>query len=372
MPLKFYLVAGEKSGDLHGGNLIQSIRKLHPDAEFRGFGGDQMAAAGMHVVVHYNQMAFMGIVQVVMNIRRILGWMKICRRDLQQYQPDALILIDYGGFNMRLAKYAHAKGYRIYYYIAPKVWAWNTGRALKLKATVDRMFSILPFEPDFFKRFNWKVDYVGNPVVDAVQKFIPDPDFSKKHNLSDRPVVALLPGSRRGELSRILPLLASVTENFPAVDFVVAAIRELPQELYQLLQNRKNVRFVFDATYDLLNHARAAIVTSGTATLETALFNVPQVVVYRASALEYAIGSRVIKVDFISLVNLIAGRMVVKELLQDAATTIHVNSELEALLKSEARRAEIFSGYAAIGQLLQIGSASDNTARLMLEDLKQL
>ncbi len=372
MPLKFYLVAGEKSGDLHGGNLIQSIKALHPDAEFRGFGGEQMEAAGMHVAVHYNQMAFMGIVQVVLNIRKILGWMKICKRDLQAFQPDALVLIDYGGFNMRLAKYAHANGYRVYYYIAPKVWAWNTGRAWKLKSTVDRMFCILPFEPEFFKQFNWHVDYVGNPVVDAVQKFIPDPDFANRHDLKNRPVVALLPGSRRGELARILPLLAEVSSQFPHVDFVVAAIRELPQELYQPLHNKANVKFIFDATYDLLCNARAAIVTSGTATLETALFNVPQVVVYKASAFEYAIGSRVIKVDFISLVNLIAGYAVVQELLQNDATQAHVSSELNRLLHDENRRQNVFAGYQQINDKLRVGSASDNTARLMVEDLKQL
>jgi len=364
--VRLYFIAGERSGDLHGGNLIKALRRFHPEVQLRGFGGDRMQAEGMELVAHYNQMAFMGVIQVVLNLRKIAGWMRTCKADILNWKPDAVVLIDYGGFNMRLAAFLKEKNIRTVYYISPKVWAWNTGRALKLKAIVDQMLCILPFEKAFFKKFDWDVTYVGNPVMDAVRAFKPAESFRHRHGLGSQQVVALLPGSRRIELKRMLPLMAEVVRRFPQHLFVVAAIRELPESLYGPLMALPNVRFVYDETYELLLQARAAIVTSGTATLETGLFRVPQVVVYKATALEYAIGSRIIKVDYISLVNLIAEAPVVRELLQNEASVENVTSELQQLLQEGEYRARMLDGYQRVWDRLDIGSASENAAQAIL------
>lgn len=364
--MRLYFIAGERSGDLHGGNLIKALRRLNPEVQARGFGGDRMQAEGMELIAHYNQMAFMGVIQVALNLRKIAGWMRTCKADILTWKPDAVVLIDYGGFNMRLAAFLKAANIRTVYYISPKVWAWNTGRAWKLKATVDQMLCILPFEKAFFKKYDWDVTYVGNPVMDAVRAFTPDKTFRQRHQLGEQPVVALLPGSRRIELKRMLPLMTEVVRAFPQHLFVVAAIRELPESLYASLRGLTNVRFVYDETYDLLSHARAAIVTSGTATLETGLFNVPQVVVYKATALEYAIGSRLVKVDYISLVNLIAEAPVVRELLQSEASLDHVTTELRQLLEEGVYRTKIVEGYRKVWERLDIGSASENAAKAIL------
>ena len=369
--MKYYFIAGERSGDLHGSNLMKAITRLDASAEFRGMGGDQMEAAGMVSDGHYRELAFMGIMQVLFNIRKVARRMNHCQASITMFRPDAVVLIDYGGFNMRMARWCREHGFRVHYYIAPKVWAWNTARTWRLKATVDRLFCILPFEPDFFKQFDWTVDYVGNPVLDAVRDFRKNADFATRHGLPpDGSVIALLPGSRRGELKRIIPLMAEVVAQMPDHLFCVAAIREIPVDLYAPLRSFPNVRFVYDETYDLLDCSEAAVVTSGTATLETALFRVPQVVVYKASPLEYAIGRRVIKVDFISLVNLIAGRAVVQELLQEAATREAVLTALKSLLNPGPTRNAVLIGYEEVHRKLDTGSASSNTAQLMAEDLR--
>ena len=369
--MRYYVIAGEKSGDLHGGNLIKALSKLDSQAQFRGFGGDEMQKAGLDLRVHYQQMAFMGIVKVLLNIRKISRWLSFCKTDIQSFKPDVIMLIDYGGFNMRVAKFAKANGFKVFYYIAPKVWAWNVGRAWKLKATVDRMFCILPFEKDFFKKFDWEVDYVGNPVLDAVKAFKPHPDFLRANNLpSNQKLVAILPGSRKIELERLGPLLASVAKQFPTYRFVVAAIQELPAKLYEPFKALPNISFVYDSTYDLLTHAHAAMVTSGTATLETGLFKVPQVVVYKASYLEYAIGSRLVKVDYISLVNLVANKPVLKEFIQHDANEQTVTSEMSSLLEDEPYRHTMLQNYEAVYQTLNIGSASETAAQKMWGYLK--
>jgi lipid-A-disaccharide synthase len=369
--MKYYLIAGEKSGDLHGSNLIKSLAKLDSKAQFRGFGGDEMQKARMDVRVHYRQMAFMGIVQALVNIRKISQWLSFCKSDIKSFNPDVIILIDYGGFNMRVAKFARQNGLKIFYYISPKVWAWNVGRAWKLKATVDRMFCILPFEKDFFKKFDWEVDYVGNPVLDAVKAFHPDAHFLQANNLPAREkLIALLPGSRKIELERMSPLLVEVIRKFPQYHFVVAAIRELDQSLYQSFRGLNNVSFVFDSTYDLLSHAHAAIVTSGTATLETGLFKVPQLVVYKATALEYAIGSRLVKVDFISLVNLIAGESVLQEFIQHEANFKNVSNELVNLVENDAYRKQMLAKYNEVYNKLNIGSASETASKMMFDALQ--
>jgi len=369
--MKFYLIAGERSGDLHGGNLIKQLKQRELSAQFRGFGGDYMREAGMHEVVHYRELAFMGFAEVLANLRTISKKIDQCKKDILNYQPDVIILIDYAGFNMRIAKFARTNGIKVYWYISPKVWAWNQGRAWKLKANVDSMFVILPFEKDFFKKFEWDVDYVGNPVLDAIKAHQKNADFKKEHGIdSDKKIVALLPGSRHQELKKIAPLMAGVASINPDLQFVVAAVSNLYRDLYQGLKNLPNVSFVNDASYDLLSFADAAIVTSGTATLETALFRVPQVVVYKTSGVTYSIAKFLIKVRFISLVNLIADKEVVKEMIQKDASVEKVSAELNQVLTNSTYRNKMLSEYDEIIRILDTGSASENTARLMLEYLK--
>jgi len=371
MKMKFYCIAGERSGDLHGGNLIKSISKIAPQSLFRGFGGDYMQSAGMDVVVHYRELAFMGFAEVLANLRTISKKLKQCQADILNHNPDTLVLIDYAGFNMRIAKFARKKGIKVYWYISPKVWAWNQSRALKLKANVDKMFVILPFEKAFFKKYDWNVDYVGNPVLDAVKAHRPDQSFLEKNSFKrDASLVALLPGSRKQELQRMIPLMAAVASKLPNVQFGLATVNNLSEELYAPLKSLSNVRFISDATYDLLTNAQAAIVTSGTATLETALFRVPQVVVYKTSGFSYRIAKMAIKVPFISLVNLVAEREVVKELIQDNASEEKTLREIKLILEDSNHRESIRKGYEEIIRILDTGSASENTARLMVNYLQ--
>jgi len=365
--MRYYIIAGERSGDLHGSNLISAIRTHDPAAVFRGFGGDFMKEAGLDLVVHYEQMAFMGLKALVTNAWTIYQKIKFCKEDISAFKPDVIILIDYGGFNRRIAKFGKKNGLKVFYYIPPKVWAWYTSRAWELKANVDRMFVILPFEKAFYKKFDFDVDYVGNPVLDSVKAFQPDPDFLKKYEFTTgKTIVALLPGSRQMELKKIVPLMAAVVHANPQYQFAVAAIQSLPPELYTSLREIASVKFIFDGTYDLLSHAGAAIVTSGTATLETGLFKVPQVVVYKAGKLELAIIRSMVKVTFISLVNLIADKQVVKELIQEQATPDDVNGELTKLVENSSYRKEMLLEYDRVYKILDTGSASANTARLMV------
>jgi lipid-A-disaccharide synthase len=365
--LKYYIIAGERSGDLHGSNLVKSLSRLQPEASFRGFGGDEMQRAGVELVMHYDQLAFMGF-EAVLNFFKIARYMADCKKDILHYKPSALILIDYGGFNRRIATFGKANGIKVHYYIPPKVWAWRQNRAWQLKKSVDHMYVILPFEKEFFRKYDFDVDYVGNPVLDAIRSFNPAELFLEQNDLkTNKPLIALLPGSRTRELQKIVPVMAEVAEAQPDFHFVVAAIRNLPSELYKSLTGLKNVSFVYDATYDLLTHAAAAIVTSGTATLETALFKVPQVVVYKAGYLEYVIAAQVVKVKFISLVNLIAGHEVVKELIQDDASAQHIGQELTKLAVQGSYRESIQKSYDQLYAMLDIGSASDNTAQLIVK-----
>lgn len=372
MKMKFYCIAGERSGDLHGGNLIKSIKRIVPQAAFSGFGGDYMQSAGMDVVVHYRELAFMGFAEVLANLRTISKKLKQCQQDILKYKPDVIILIDYAGFNMRIAKFAKRHGIKVFWYISPKVWAWNQSRALKLKANVDRMFVILPFEKAFFEKYDWDVDYVGNPVLDAVKAHQPDEKFLSKNNFDkNTSLVALLPGSRKQELQHMIPLMASVASKLPNVQFGLATVNNLSEEMYAPLKDLSNVRFISDATYDLLTNAQAAIVTSGTATLETALFRVPQVVVYKTSGFSYRIAKMAIKVPFISLVNLVAEREVVKELIQDDASEEKTLGEIKLILEDSNYRDSILKGYEEIIRILDTGSASETTARLMVSYLNK-
>lgn len=368
--MRYYIIAGERSGDLHGSNLVKAIRKQDPDAMFRGLGGDYLRNAGVELFVHYAEFAVMGFVEILLNIVKISGYLRKCGKDIQAFRADVIILIDYAGFNRQMARFGKKNNIKVFYYISPKVWAWNQGRAHQLKANVDRMFVILPFEKQFYAKFNWEVDYVGNPVLDAVKTHVPGTDFSKKSNLNtNNPVVALLPGSRKQEVLSITPLMMEIVRKFPEYQFAVATVNNLDRALYDPLAGFANVRLIEEDTYNLLLHADAAIVTSGTATLETALFKVPQMVVYKTGAMSYMLAKMVIRVPFISLVNLIAGKEVVKEFIQGEATLARVSVELKGLLAGGGYRDRMLAEYERMITLLDTGSASENAARLMVEDL---
>jgi len=368
--VKYYIIAGERSGDLHGGNLVRSLCKYDTHAELRGFGGEEMQQAGVKLSVHYRELAVMGFISLATSLVRIFKFISFCKKDILDFNPDAIILIDYGGFNLKIAKFAKRKGIPVLYYIPPKVWAWYQSRAWKLKENVDRMFVILPFEKEFYRKYELDVDYVGNPVLDAIKAFHANPDFLSKHGIvTDKKLVALLPGSRKLELKLIVPLMAEIAEANSDVQFVVGAVNNLAGDLYHALRGKPNVRFVEGETYDLLTYAHAAIVTSGTATLETALFKVPQVVVYKTNSLEYAIVSSLVKVKFISLVNLIAGKEVVREMIQANATKDLVQVELQRLLNDQKYISSIKGDYQNLYQSLDTTSASENTARLIAEYL---
>lgn len=370
--MRYYIIAGERSGDLHGSNLVKAIRKRDPDAMFRGLGGDYLRNEGVELFAHYAEFAVMGFVEILLNIIKISGYLRKCGKDILAFNADVIILIDYAGFNRQMARFGRRNKIKVFYYITPKVWAWNQSRAHQLKANVDRMFVILPFEKDFYKKFDWDVDYVGNPVLDAVKAHQPDVDFLSRRNLQKtKPVVALLPGSRKQELVSIVPLMREVVKGFPEYQFAVAAVNNLDKDLYAPLSEFENVRLVEEDTYNLLLHADAAIVTSGTATLETALFKVPQMVVYKTGPMSYALAKMVIQVEFISLVNLIAGKQVVKELIQTDANFEKTAGELKAILSQSSYREQMLVEYDSIIKLLDTGSASENAARLMVGYLKE-
>ena len=358
--MKYYLIAGERSGDLHAANLMKALLKEDPQARFRYFGGDYMQAVGGTLVVHYREMAFMGFWEVVKNLSSVKKRLTQCKEDISAYKPDAVILVDYAGFNLKIAKYAKKEGFKVFYYISPKVWAWNQKRALKIKDRVDHMLAILPFEVDFYKKFDWHaVTYVGNPVVEAVQQHQINRNFLAEYGLADKQdIIAVLPGSRKQELQHILPTLKEVITGNSQYHFCIAAVTNLPAEVYETLAELPNATLIFDATYDLLAHAKAAIVTSGTATLETALWNVPQVVVYKAGKASYTIAKNLVKVKFISLVNLIIGKEVVKELIQQDCTPANIGKHLEKVLAQGC-------DYSALEAKLGDKSASVEAAQLI-------
>lgn len=368
--MKYYLVAGEASGDLHGANLMKALKEKDAQAEFRYFGGDKMKAEGGSLAKHYAEMAFMGFTEVVLNLRTIARNMKTCKNDISAYQPDVLILIDFPGFNLKIAEFAKKNGLKVCYYISPKVWAWNQKRVLKIKKVVDKMFCILPFEVDFYKEWGMDVDYVGNPLLDEKSAFKPDPAFIKNNGLNEGKLIALLPGSRKQEIKRLLPAMLSVTEDFPEHQFVVAVAPSFDLTYYQQFTAGKNVKLVTGKTYDLLQVADAAIVASGTATLETALFKVPQVVVYKGGAISIAIARMVVKIKFISLVNLIMAKEVVKELIQEDCSRAHIYENLKGLIDGPARE-KMLSDYNDLADIMGKPGASVRTAELILAYLNK-
>lgn len=367
--MKYYLIAGERSGDLHGSNLIKAIRRHDPQAECRAWGGEMMQAAGAELVTHYADMAFMGFWEVAKNLGTISGFLKKCKADILAYRPDVVILIDYAGFNMRIARFAKENDIRTFYYISPKVWAWNQKRALKLKRDVDKLFVIFPFEKDFFQKFDYEVDYVGNPLFDAIADFTPNSRFLEENGLdSQKPIIALLPGSRRQEVEQMLTLMTATKPHFPNYQFVIAGVSNLPKELYQPFE-KEGIKRVTDAAYDLLSVATAALVASGTATLETALFEVPQVVCYKTGSISYAIAKRLIRVPYISLVNLIAQKEAVKELIQNELTPQNMTQELQAILPNGPKRITQLEDYRRVKALLGEKGASERAGELMVQYL---
>lgn len=364
--MKYYCIAGEASGDLHASNLIRAIREEDSEADIRAWGGDLMEAAGAEVVKHYRDLAFMGFVEVVSNIRTILGNFKACKADITAFQPDALILVDYPGFNLRMAKWAKAKGFKVFYYISPQLWAWHSSRVHGIKANIDRMFVILPFEQEFYAKYDYAVDFVGHPLLDVVDDYEPKIDLREQLQLDDQRIIAVLPGSRRQEISRMLPTMLAMAEDFPEEQFVVAGAPSIPTEFYQnfLDQGSENVHLISGRTYDLLNEAYAAMVTSGTATLETGLFGVPQLVCYRGGRLSYLIARRLVNVKYISLVNLILDRPLLHELIQDDFRTAVLKQELRALLGPEEQQ-RLRTGYAELRDFLGQSGAAKRTAGLI-------
>lgn len=366
--MKYFIIAGERSGDLHGSNLVTAIKKADKYAEIQGWGGDYMEVAGATVMMHYRDLAFMGFFEVLMNLSKILGFFKLCKKQIEAFQPDAIILIDYAGFNMRIAKWAKPQGYKLFYYISPKVWAWNQKRALKLKQTIDKLFVIFPFEVDFFKKYDYEVEFVGNPLFDAIAAFQPNPDFLSQNKLGNSKIIALLPGSRKQEVEQMLELMVATKKQFPDYQFVIAGVSNLSKEFYERFLS-DDVHLVFDQAYDLLSHAEAAMVTSGTATLETALFGVPQVVCYKTSAITYSIAKMVIRVPFISLVNLIAEKEVVTELLQAKVTPDNIANEIKKVLNGLPERKQQITDYQKIREILGSTGASAKTGQRIVEIL---
>jgi lipid-A-disaccharide synthase len=369
--MKYYIIAGEASGDLHGSNLIKELKKKDSSTVIRCWGGNLMQQAGGDLVKHYRDLAFMGFAEVLMNLRTIFRNLKFCKQDILAFRPDAVILIDYPGFNLRIAKWAKGQGIQVIYYISPQVWAWKEGRVKMMKSCIDKMLVILPFEKDYFKnKWNWEVEYVGHPLVEVAEEEKRKPISEK---FSTKEIVALLPGSRNQEIMKKLPIMLEVSQSFPDYQFVIAKAPAVDDSFYhELCKPYLNVTSVRNNTYPLLLQAKAALVTSGTATLETALFGVPQVVCYKGSSISYQIAKRVIKVKYISLVNLIMDKPVVKELIQHELTVENLRLELNELLTNQQRIDFIKTQYAVLQNLLnKDGHASVKAADSILGFLKQ-
>ena len=368
--MKIYLIAGEASGDLHASNLIKEMNAIYNSISFRGWGGDLMQKQGLDLVKHYRDLAFMGFVEVLMNIRTISKNLKFCKKDILNFKPDALILIDYPGFNLRIAEFAHKNGIKVFYYISPQVWAWKKSRVKTIRRVVDKMLVILPFEKDFYKNYNYDVYFVGHPLLDVIgknDKKVNNKLFYKKYNLSEKPIIALLPGSRKQEISTMLNIMLSVNKYFPAYQFVIGGAPSIPEDFYKNLCEKYHVKIVFNQTYDLLKNAEAALVTSGTATLETALIETPQVVCYKGNNISYQIAKRIINVKFISLANLIMDRKIIVELIQNDFNTKNLKIELEKILNDTDYRRQMFENYKKLKEKLGGSGASENAAKIILE-----
>ncbi len=372
--MKYFIIAGEQSGDLHGSNLIKGIIKADTDAEIICWGGDLMESAGARLLVHYRKLAFMGFTAVIKNLGTIKANLALCKKHISEFKPDVVIFIDYPGFNLRIARYAKNEGYKTFWYISPKIWAWNEGRVEQIRKFVDRMFIIFPFEVDFYKKHDINVKYVGNPLVDETERRIAS--FSKKKEIlkslnTDKPVIALLAGSRRHEIELILPQMIRMVRHFPGYQFVLAGVKNIPDEVYTKIITSENIKLVKERTYEILYVSEAALVTSGTATLEAALIGTPQIVCYKGDFISMLIAWMVIKVKYISLVNLIMNTEVIKELVQYDLKEETLLKELNAILPGNAKREKILADYEVLREKLGPAGASERIAGEMVRELKR-
>ncbi len=365
--MKYYVIAGEASGDLHASNLIREIRNADQNAEFRGWGGDLMQQQGTVLVKHYRDLAFMGFLEVALNLRKILGNLAFCKRDILEVNPDAVILIDYPGFNLRVAEFLHIQKIPVIYYISPQVWAWKQSRVKTIRKVVDKMIVILPFEKEFYARHGIEVDFVGHPLLDALTENTTGPVLP----LFGRRLVALLPGSRQQEIKKVLPIMLSVVKDFPEIAFAIAGVPSLGEEFYKKRMPGSDIPVVMNRTYDLLGQASAALVTSGTATLETALIGTPEVVCYKGGRVSYLIARQVVKVKFISLVNLIMDKLVVKELIQKDLNRQNLKDELNLLLNDKDYRRMVSHNYNVLRLKLGGPGASAKAAALIVKFLSK-
>ena len=370
--MKYYIIAGEASGDLHGSNLMKALYQEDPNADIRFWGGNLMQAAGGTLVKHYKDLAFMGFIEVLFNLKTILKNIAFCKNDILAFKPDVLIFIDYPGFNLRIAKWAKNLGFKTHYYISPQIWAWKENRITDIKRDVDQMYVILPFEKEFYEnKHHYPVHFVGHPLIDAIQNQ-PQVDattFRKENQLNDQPIIAILPGSRKQEITKMLSVMLSVVDDFPDYQFVIAGAPSQEFSFYKKFITNTNIKFISNKTYALLQNATAALVTSGTATLETALFKVPEVVCYKGSWASYQIAKRIITLKYISLVNLIMDQEVVTELIQDDCTSQRIKEELTKIVAGEHRK-QLLAQYDVLEEKLGGKGASQKTAQLIVADLK--
>lgn len=369
--MKYYIIAGEASGDLHGSNLMKALYKEDPQADIRFWGGDLMQNAGGTLVKHYRELAFMGFIEVLFNLKTILNNIRTCKNDISNFHPDVIIYIDYPGFNMRIAKWAKEIGFKNHYYISPQIWAWKENRINAIKRDIDKMFVILPFEKQFYEdKHNFKVEFVGHPLIDAIHNIkITDFEiFTNKNRLSNKPIIAILPGSRKQEITKMLSIMLSIVSNFPDYQFVIAGAPSQEFSFYEKFITNESIKFISNKTYDLLHNSTAAIVTSGTATLETALFKVPEVVCYKGNWVSYQIAKRIITLKYISLVNLILDREVVTELIQEDCSSKRIREELSKILETK-HRAILLQQYDELESMLGGYGASEKTAKLIFAEL---
>jgi lipid-A-disaccharide synthase len=368
--MNYYLIAGEASGDLHGSNLMKALKEQDSKAKFQYFGGDLMKAEGGDLKMHYSEMAFMGFIEVIANLGTVLRNIKFAKKDILENKPDVLILIDFPGFNLKIADFAKKQGIPVFYYISPKVWAWNQKRVLKIKRIVDHMFCILPFEVDFYRTWGMEVDYVGNPILDAIESNSPDFQFRISHGLDERPIIALLPGSRRQELNKVLPEMLKTVDRFPDRQFAIAGAPSFSEKDYQQYLGDKKIPVIFNVTYNLLLNSEAAVVTSGTATLETALLKTPQAVVYKGNPISISIARLLVNIKYISLVNLIMDATVVRELIQEDCSGEKIGDELDLILNNQHYRAKMIQNYDQLAVRMGAPGASSRGAELMIKYLK--